>query len=149
MMVSLGHSGRFDLALLVEEASELVELLAAAIGEANGADNSTLVRTFEGYWPLRTVPRWSSAYMYTRTQMMRAQGVLGVRFDACLCDGAPGVVVAMAESAGGMNLQVSVAEAMELVELLAAAIGDANGVEQPCVDVTLDECTWACCKAVR
>ncbi|WP_165610255.1 hypothetical protein [Nocardia salmonicida] len=50
-----------------------------------------------------------------------------------------------------MNLELAVDEAMELIEMLAAAIGEAHGVPQPSIDVTGERCQWPCCngKAVR
>ncbi|MFE5480786.1 hypothetical protein ACFQ9R_34155 [Nocardia sp. NPDC056541] len=106
----------------------------------------------EGYWETRKEPTWTRAQIFDRNDrrsVVQALGVLGVLYDAELCDGAPGIRVGLGHRDSGMHLELAVDEAMELIELLAAAIGDANGVEQPCIDLTFEPCTWACCKAVR
>ncbi|WP_328711668.1 hypothetical protein [Nocardia salmonicida] len=113
----------------------------------------------EGYWETRNEPTWSRGWIFDRhnsRRVVHVQGVLGARYDSELCDGAPGIVVTLGHAPGGLNLELAVDEAEELIELLAAAIVDvhvANGrkVHPPLefVDVSDKPCTWACCKAVR
>ncbi|MFG2441377.1 hypothetical protein ACGFQG_00790 [Nocardia fluminea] len=108
----------------------------------------------EGYWETRKEPTWSRGWMFdadNTCNVLHAEGVLGVRYDAGLCDEAPGIVIALGHAPSGLNLELAVDEAMELIEMLAAAIGEAHGVPQPSIDVTGERCRWACCnpKAVR
>ncbi|MFE6924782.1 hypothetical protein ACFVAV_27415 [Nocardia sp. NPDC057663] len=80
------------------------------------------------------------------------QGVPGVRYNADINHGNGGIQIALGHVAGCVRwLELAPADAMELIELLAAAIGDAHGIEQPFIDRTGEPCTWACCssKAVR
>lgn len=108
----------------------------------------------ENWWEARQEPTWSRGRIFDRHnshRLVATRGVLGVQFHPGLCDGIPGVMVGLGHAPGNFRLELSMAEAMELIELLAAAISDAHDVAQPFIDVTCEPCTWACCsqKAVR
>ncbi|GEM35395.1 hypothetical protein NN3_64020 [Nocardia neocaledoniensis NBRC 108232] len=106
----------------------------------------------QGYWETRHAPTWSRGWIFdsdNNRRVVRSQGVLGVLYDPEVCDGTPGIIVALGHDLSGLNLELAVGEAMELIEMLAAAIGEANGVVQPFIDVTDTKCKWLCCKAVQ
>lgn len=101
----------------------------------------------EGYWEARREPTWARFVVSTGRESSIYEGVLGVRHDGDVNEGNGGIRITLGHVWGPYAvLELGTADAMELIELLAAAIGDAHGIAQPSIDKTGEPCTWACCK---
>ncbi|MFD6272379.1 hypothetical protein [Nocardia asteroides] len=105
----------------------------------------------EGYWEPRKEPTWVRFLVRIDDQEHVRHGVPGVRYDGGINHGNGGIVVTLGHFPGPYHrLELAPVDAMELIELLAAALGDAHGVALPSIDVTAEPCPWSCgSEAVR